>query len=63
MNHGTLGDLVVTVCPVITAVPPKVLQRSNKVGSRRELGHGAFLMTCHKLLAAEIATFRPVTAS
>jgi hypothetical protein len=63
VNHGTLGDFVVTVCSVITAMRPEVLQRSKKVGSRRELGHGAFLVTCHKLLAADIATLRRVTAS
>ena len=44
MNHGTLSDFVVTLCPVSTAVRPKVLQRSKKVGSRRELGHGAFFL-------------------
>jgi hypothetical protein len=63
VNHGTLGDFVFTVCPVIMAVRPEVLQRSKKVGTRRELGHGAFLVTCHKLLAAETATLRPVTAA
>jgi hypothetical protein len=60
MNCGTIGDFNVIVCPFITAVLAEVLQR---IGSRRELRHGALRVMCHKLLAAEIANLRRVTAS
>jgi hypothetical protein len=63
MNYGTIGDFKVIVCPFITAVLAEVLQRIKRVGSRRELRHGALRVMCHKLLAAEIANLRRVTAS
>jgi hypothetical protein len=63
VNHGTIADLKVIFRFFITAVLPGVLQCSKKVGSRCELRHGALRVMCHKLLAAEIANLRRVTAS